>query len=374
MAHVIQLALGAFMSTVGVKGCTKSWEAHECNPQFGENQSTDIRKCQRLRKEGNGRINKVSAMRPGLAKIIENVHVSTYFETAETDFHKTGNACCIDYSDTWLSKRVHWLWKGQGPYHCSTHNGCGDTLQFDSGVAQARLPITWIHTRVAQKPKIQWLLATLHNTGWVDNCQVCHRGFMAIPVLDPVHVETAYRYSALHPHCLPWNVWSHGWRDASFFKKKTQWKDALYFAVKFAQQKLSKCYTEVIPTTGMLLISAHILDCFRKLWWFRKLYVGMDINSEDETSYTAQYQEAFLRYVENEYCTKHRCLPVIKPKNIPNTNLISSTMYSRSGQSSFDPYDLSSDDDKYLIPNTVAETTSGQSDRAARLLTATMLY
>jgi hypothetical protein len=31
MAHVIQLALGAFMSSLGVNGCTKSWEAHERN-------------------------------------------------------------------------------------------------------------------------------------------------------------------------------------------------------------------------------------------------------------------------------------------------------------------------------------------------------
>jgi hypothetical protein len=73
MAHVIQLALGAFMSSLGVKGRTKSWEAHQRNQQFGENESTDIGKSQRLRKEGNARINKVSAMKPGLAKIIEKV-------------------------------------------------------------------------------------------------------------------------------------------------------------------------------------------------------------------------------------------------------------------------------------------------------------
>jgi len=29
MAHIIQLILGAFMSSLGVKGRTKSWEAHE---------------------------------------------------------------------------------------------------------------------------------------------------------------------------------------------------------------------------------------------------------------------------------------------------------------------------------------------------------
>jgi len=48
-------------------------------------------------------------------------------------------------------------------------------------------------------------------------------------------------------------------------KKKTQWKEDLYFAVKFARQKLSKYYAEVTPMTGMLLISAHILDPFRRL-------------------------------------------------------------------------------------------------------------
>jgi hypothetical protein len=34
--------------------------------------------------------------------------------------------------------------------------------------------------------------------------------------------------------------------------------------VKLAQQKLSKYYAEVTPTTGMLLISAHILLPFHK--------------------------------------------------------------------------------------------------------------
>jgi hypothetical protein len=76
MTHVIQLALGAFMSSLGVKGLSKSWEAYERDQQFGENESIDIGKSQRLGKEGNSRINKVSAMKPGLAKIIEKVHIS----------------------------------------------------------------------------------------------------------------------------------------------------------------------------------------------------------------------------------------------------------------------------------------------------------
>jgi hypothetical protein len=76
MTHVTQLAVGAFMSSLGVKGHTKSWEAHECNQQFGENESIEIGKSQRLRTNGKARINKVSAMRPSLAKIIEKVCIS----------------------------------------------------------------------------------------------------------------------------------------------------------------------------------------------------------------------------------------------------------------------------------------------------------
>ena len=48
-------------------------------------------------------------------------------------------------------------------------------------------------------------------------------------------------------------------------KKKTPWKEDLFFAVKLARQKMSEYYTEVTPTTGILLMSAHILDPFRKL-------------------------------------------------------------------------------------------------------------
>jgi len=157
-------------------------------------------------------------------------------------------------------------------------------------------------------------------------------------------------------------------------KKKTQWKEDLFFAVKCARQKLSKYYTEVTPMTGMLIITARILDPLRKLQSFRKWDKGMDITPDDVTSYTTQYLEALLKYVENEYCTKHRRLPVIKSDNTLNSNLTSLEMASRSGQSFHDPYDLSSDDDKYLMPTNVAETTPGRSDRAARLLTAARLH
>jgi len=151
MAHVKQLASGAFISSLGVKGRTKSWEAPEHDQQFGENESIDIGKSQRLWKEGNARINKVSAREPGLAKIIEKVCISWYFGSPEIDLHIAENACCIDYADTWSSKRVYCLSKGQSSHHSTTEYGYEDTLELNIGVAGARLPITGIHTRVAPK-------------------------------------------------------------------------------------------------------------------------------------------------------------------------------------------------------------------------------
>jgi hypothetical protein len=49
-------------------------------------------------------------------------------------------------------------------------------------------------------------------------------------------------------------------------------------------------------------------------------------------------------------------------------------MAARSAQYSYDPYNLSNDDDEYLMPTNVGKMTPGQSDHAARLLTAARLY
>jgi len=100
----------------------------------------------------------------------------------------------------------------------------------------------------------------------------------------------------------------------------------------------------------------------------------MDINPEDETSYDTQYQEVFVKYVDNKYYAKHRLLPVTNPDSTPNNNLVSSAMASRSGQSTYDAYDLCSDEEEYLMPDNVAETTPGRNDRAARLMTAVRLH
>jgi len=79
----------------------------------------------------------------------------------------------------------------------------------------------------------------------------------------------------------------------------------------------------------------------------------MHINPEVETSFTTQYQDAFLKYEENEYGAKHRCVLANKPESILRSTLVSSATSSGCSQSYSDPYDLSSNDEEYLTPNHV---------------------
>jgi len=67
-------------------------------------------------------------------------------------------------------------------------------------------------------------------------------------------------------------------------------------------------------------------------------------------------------------------LSVTKHEKLQSNDFIHSATPSQSGQSSFDPYDLSSGDEGYLTPKNLAETTPRRSDRAAHSLTAARLY
>ena len=155
-------------------------------------------------------------MKPGIAKINEKVRISTYFECPDSDYQIAENACCIEYADTWSSKWVHWLTKGQSTDRGTTNYGCEHMVEFDNGDAWAGLPITRIHPRVAHESNIQWLPATLHSTRWIDHGQVCHGSVKAIPVLGALDVEKVYSYSASHHHWLQWHVQSYGRHYASF--------------------------------------------------------------------------------------------------------------------------------------------------------------
>jgi len=66
--------------------------------------------------------------------------------------------------------------------------------------------------------------------------------------------------------------------------------------------------------------------------------------------------------VENTYYGKDIGVPVIKPKSVLSNNLFSSALASRSGQSPYDPDDMSSNEKEYLMPKNVAETTARRSD------------
>ena len=83
------------------------------------------------------------------------------------------------------------------------------------------------------------------------------------------------------------DMFNHGDSDMpALAENKNRCKKDLFFAMKFARQNLSKYYAEVTPKIDILLISAHILHPFRKLWSFRKWDKWMDIVAENETSYT----------------------------------------------------------------------------------------
>jgi hypothetical protein len=113
--------------------------------------------------------------------------------------------------------------------------------------------------------------------------------------------------------------------------------------VEFARQLLSQSPAEVTPIVGVLHTSALIFDLVPKLQLFTTCEKDMDINSHKNGFYNAQYQEAILKYVANKYCAKHRYLPIIEPRCVPNNTLFTSTIVSGSSQSSFHPYHLFSD-------------------------------
>jgi len=155
-------------------------------------------------------------MRPGLAMIIEKVGISRYFEPPETDLNIAEEACWIDYADIRSSNRVRWLSKCESPHRATTDSGSDDLLELDTGVAWVSPPSMRIHQCVAPTSKIQWLLATLLNTGRMDHCQVPHWSFGVILILDLVDVEEAYSHIALRYYSLQWHVQSYAWHYASF--------------------------------------------------------------------------------------------------------------------------------------------------------------
>jgi len=118
--------------------------------------------------------------------------------------------------------------------------------------------------------------------------------------------------------------------------KKTEWKEDLYIAVKFVQYMLSKYYAKLTVTMGALPILPNLFDSFQKLPLFGKWGKRMDNTPVHVTTYTTQYWEACLKYVENEYCAKHTRVLISQPGRVASNNHFPSARATGSGQLSFD--------------------------------------
>jgi hypothetical protein len=151
------------------------------------------------------------------------------FESPETDLHIAGNSCCIDCTDTCSEIRVYWLSNSPCPNYCTSEYGCDDLLEFNTGVTQVGLPIMGIHLWVASKSKIHWIPATVHNSRWMDDHEVCHGSIEDTPILDSVDVEEAYSDIASRHQSIQWHVRSHGWRDESFVQPEDSVERRLVF-------------------------------------------------------------------------------------------------------------------------------------------------
>jgi len=95
-----------------------------------------------------------------------------------------------------------------------------------SGVARVRLPLTEFDSQVASEPKITQIPGTIHNSGWMDDCQVYHGSIEGISILDPLDVEEIYSHIASCYHSVQWQVRSHGLRDVSFGQEEAsiEWR------------------------------------------------------------------------------------------------------------------------------------------------------
>jgi len=86
------------------------------------------------------------------------------------------------------------------------------------------------------------------------------------------------------------------------------------------------------------------------------------MNTMDKTSYCTQSEQVILKDVGNGYTANLSHGPVNRPESISSNNYVPCAMASASTQSSFNPWDLSSDDEEYLMTNNVTEATPGQSN------------
>jgi hypothetical protein len=96
---------------LGVTSRLPSCAADEQYEQFREIERREIVKSKRLWKKGNGRNNKVSAMKRCFGKTVQTVCITRILEHTETDLCRAVNVGWIDYTEFWLAIGWYWLVK-----------------------------------------------------------------------------------------------------------------------------------------------------------------------------------------------------------------------------------------------------------------------
>lgn len=111
--------------------------------------------------------------------------------------------------------------------------------------------------------------------------------------------------------------------------------------------------------TGVHFISVYI---FNRVWNLQSFSIwdsGIYINPEHKTSYSTLYDNVFETYEVNEFFADCGYLLIINTERIRSYNHFHFIQVSRSDQSCYDVHDWPSDNEEYLIPENVAETTPG---------------
>jgi hypothetical protein len=90
------------------------------------------------------------------------------------------------------------------------------------------------------KIQIQWLPAPIHNSRWMDKCEVCHWSIEAILILDTVDVRVAFSYIASHYTSAESHVQSYGWCDTRFDKDQDSLERRLDIHCEFSSTEAAQ--------------------------------------------------------------------------------------------------------------------------------------
>ena len=295
MTHIIQLTLGAFMDSLGVKGRGKAWGETE-RDKIGLDAG-----MRRGRKIGGARVERVEQLEGGFNKIVEKVGNILFRErVALTNERRKQRLLAVVVNGS-PKRRDDFLemQKGNEPIAVTlildVKTRWNSTLAMLERAYRLKSYTCWW---LIEYPQYQGLFTTDDEWKAVE---------YVLQVLLPFRYWTLWmskrKTITLHRVISIYNAMFDHMDSVlkALSKKKVQWKKDIHRAVRCARAKLRKYYSKVSPESGLILILASILDPFRKLRTFRSWDKEMAIASEDGDSYTTQYSNAFLAYWESNY-------------------------------------------------------------------------